>query len=129
MARSSDHGKYHIADRIALGANKSSVKDWINGVRTAAPKQETKESLADEPLYEAERLRIIYQLITNSQEEGGAGITPKEGNWTHVESIFALHDHEFNKLWIKEWSSSYIVKQEHLDAIRDRFGERVSCRT
>jgi anoctamin-10 len=101
------------------------VRDWIHGVRTAAPSKVTRESLEAEPLYEAERLRIIYQLITNPASEGGAGITPKEGEWQNVESIFALHDHAYNKDWIKKWSSQYILKTEDLDDIRNRLGEKV----
>jgi anoctamin-10 len=78
-----------------------------------------------EPLYEAERLRIIYQMITNPKEEGGAGITPKSGEWKYVKSIFALHDLEFNKKWIKELSNSYMIKPNQLTEIRNRFGERI----
>jgi len=106
-----------------------SVKDWMHGVRVAAPEKETRRALESEPLYEAERLRILYQLITNSKADGGAGITPKEGEWKSVESIFALHDHEANKKWIKKWSTSYFLKTEDLDDIRNRLGEKVSRRT
>jgi hypothetical protein len=35
------------------------VRDWIHGVRTAAPSKVTRESLEAEPLYEAERLHHI----------------------------------------------------------------------
>lgn len=76
------------------------VKDWLHGVRVAAPDKETQRSLAGEPLTEAERLRIVWQLITLPESEGGAGITPKQGEWKLVESIFPLHDHEFNKVRI-----------------------------
>lgn len=101
------------------------MRDWIHGVRAAAPPKETREALQSEPLYEAERLRIIYQLITNPVSEGGAGITPKEGEWDNVESIFALHDHAYNKDWIKKWSTSYFLQAEDLDDIRNRLGEKV----
>jgi anoctamin-10 len=101
------------------------VRDWIHGVRASAPPKETREALESEPLYEAERLRIIYQLITNPTDEGGAGITPKDGEWEGVESIFALHDHAYNKDWIKKWTSSYFLKTEDLDDIRNRLGEKV----
>ena len=97
----------------------------MHGVRSAAPDKETRAALEAEPLYEAERLRIIYQLITNPTYEGGAGITPKEGEWANVESIFALHDHAYNKDWIKKWTSSYFLKTEDLDDIRNRLGEKV----
>lgn len=97
----------------------------MHGVRSAAPDKETRAALEAEPLYEAERLRIIYQLITNPTNEGGAGITPKEGEWENVKSIFALHDHAYNKDWIKKWTSSYFLKTEDLDDIRNRLGEKV----
>lgn len=112
-------GVNNVSDRLLR------VKDWIHGVRSAAPEKETRKALESDPLYEAERLRIIYQLITNSKAEGGAGITPKQGEWTCVESIFALHDHDYNKQWIKEWTSSYFVKPQQLDDIRNRLGEQV----
>lgn len=102
------------------------VRDWIHGVRTAAPTQVTRESLEAEPLYEAERLRIIYQLITNPASEGGAGITPKEGEWVNVESVFALHDHAYNKDWLKKWSTQYFLQTEDLDDIRNRLGEKIA---
>jgi len=105
---------------------RSRVRDWIHGVRAAAPPKETREALEAEPLYEAERLRIIYQLITNPTSEGGAGITPKEGDWENVESIFALHDNAYNNEWIKRWSTSYFLKIEDLDEIRNRLGEKIA---
>ncbi|KAF2473063.1 DUF590-domain-containing protein [Lindgomyces ingoldianus] len=105
---------------------RSRVRDWIHGVRAAAPPKETREALEAEPLYEAERLRIIYQLITNPVDEGGAGITPGEGEWENVESIFALHDLAYNKDWIKKWTTSYFLKTEDLDDIRNRLGEKIA---
>ncbi|CUS07791.1 unnamed protein product [Tuber aestivum] len=77
---------------------RSRVKDWLFGVRPAAPDKETQRSLDKEPLTEAERLRIVHKLITLPVGEGGAGITPEQGPWTLVESIFPLHDHDFNKV-------------------------------
>ncbi|KAF1978416.1 DUF590-domain-containing protein [Bimuria novae-zelandiae CBS 107.79] len=105
---------------------RSRVRDWVHGVRAAAPPKETPEALETGPLYDAERLRIIYQLITNPVAEGGAGVTPKEGEWENVESIFALHDHARNKDWIKKWTSQYFLKTEDLDEIRDRLGEKIA---
>lgn len=105
---------------------RSRVKDWIYNVRTEAPEKETKQAIEAEPLYEAERLRIIHQLITNPTEEGGAGITPKSGEWVNVESVFALHDHHFNKEWVKTLSKAYSLNIGHLDEIRNRFGEKIA---
>lgn len=105
---------------------RSRVKDWIHGVRSSEPAKDTRASIQQDPLTEAERLRIIYQLITNPQHEGGAGITPKKGDWEYVESLFALHDHVYNKEWIKKWSTQYLLKPEDLDEIRNRMGEKIA---
>lgn len=90
------------------------MKDWLHGVRAAAPDKETQRSLDKEPLTEAERLRIVWQLITLPESEGGAGITPGHGQWALVESVFPLHDHEFNKvgfygLWALRFRADGVV--------------------
>jgi anoctamin-10 len=128
MVKCTGHGAYSLFQSICLSGSNlpCRVRDWIHGVRAAAPPKETREALEAEPLYEAERLRIIYQLITNPVAEGGAGITPKEGEWEDVDTIFALHDRAYNNDWIKKWSTSYFLKTEDLDEIRNRFGEKVS---
>ncbi|KXS97871.1 hypothetical protein AC578_5038 [Pseudocercospora eumusae] len=105
---------------------RSRVKDWIHGVRAGEPAHDVRASLEQDPLTDAERLRIIYQMITNYEEEGGAGIRAKSPEWEYVQSIFSLHDHTFNKHWIKKWATEYTIKTEDLDEIRDRFGEKVA---
>ncbi|MCJ1281356.1 hypothetical protein MMC26_000675 [Xylographa opegraphella] len=105
---------------------RSRVKDWLNGVRAAQPDKEAYNSLAVDSMTEAERYRIIYQMITNPKEEGGAGITPKEGEWKDVESIFPLHDIAHNREWVKDWSMKTFLKIEDLDEIRNRFGEKIA---
>ncbi|KAL8907228.1 MAG: hypothetical protein Q9207_001529 [Kuettlingeria erythrocarpa] len=112
--------------RFAQEVYRSRVKDWLHGVRPAEPARETQDTLSGESLTEAERLRIIHHLITSPREEGGAGIIAKEGQWKNVESIFPLHDHTFNKEWIKKWSTMTFLKVEDLDQIRDRFGEKIA---
>lgn len=101
----------------------------MHSVRIRRPEQDSQKAIEEEPLHEAERLRVLNQLITNSKAQGGAGITPKTGEWKDVDSIFALHDHEFNKQWIKHWSKKYLLTEEDLDEIRNRLGEKVCCRT
>ncbi|KAG4027088.1 hypothetical protein MFRU_033g00590 [Monilinia fructicola] len=104
---------------------RSRVQDWLYGVRTAAPEKNMQEALSAEPMTEAERLRLVYLLITKPRNEGGAGITPKKGEWKGVESIFPLHDHAFNKAWIKEITSKYLLTTKDLEDIKDRFGEKI----
>jgi len=117
-----------VASQTHLKAEvyRSRVQDWLYGVRTAAPEKEMQTNLKDEPITEAERLRLVYLLITKPKNEGGAGITPKSGEWEGVESIFALHDHAFNKAWIKDLTSKYFLSAEDLTEIKDRFGEKIA---
>ncbi len=104
------------------------VQDWLYGVRPAAPPRPSQTSTPSESLTEADRLRLVYLLLTKPRSERGAGITPKEGDFECVEQIFALHDHTFNKEWVKKWSTSYFLKIEDLDKIREKFGEKVGLR-
>ena len=104
----------------------SRVQDWLYGVRTTGPSKEWKQSIQEEPVTDAERLRLVYLLITKSKDEGGAGITPKKGEWENVESIFPLHDHAWNKEWIKDLTSKYFLNSKDLETVRDMFGEKIA---
>ncbi|KAF2962839.1 hypothetical protein GQX73_g10732 [Xylaria multiplex] len=102
------------------------VQDWLFGVRASAPEKGITEAFENEPVTEAERLRLVYLLITKPKNEGGAGITPKKGQWKYVTSVFPLHDNAFNSTWIKAWSTKYFLDDEDLDRVRDKFGESVA---
>lgn len=102
------------------------LADWLHGVRTAGPGEDVSKSFKDEPVTEAERLRLIYLMITKPKTEGGAGIIPSTSSWKYVDSIFPLHDHAFNKAWIQKWSSKYLLDQNDLNEIRNKFGENVA---
>lgn len=47
--------------------------------------------------------------------DGGLGITPDSPEWDSIESIFPLHDREFNEHWIRSWK----LKQLASVSIRD----------
>ncbi|KAI1415767.1 DUF590-domain-containing protein [Hypoxylon sp. FL1857] len=102
------------------------VQDWLYGVRINAPDKDVGKEFANHSISEAERLRTVYLLITKPKNEGGAGITPKIGQWKYVISIFPLHNHAFNRQWIKQWSTKYFLNEQDLDQIRDKFGESVA---
>ncbi|PNP45772.1 hypothetical protein TGAMA5MH_02512 [Trichoderma gamsii] len=104
----------------------SRLQDWLQGVRITGPGSDVSQAIHDEPVTEAERLRLIYLLVTKSRNEGGAGITQGQGQWKYVESIFPLHNNAFNKEWLQKWSQKYVLEQSDLDDIRDRFGENVA---
>ncbi|KAJ5618807.1 Acyl-CoA N-acyltransferase [Penicillium lagena] len=100
---------------------RSRVRDWLYGIRNAEPEPAS----AVEAQTEAERLRVVSQMITHPREEGGAGITPNHGEWKNVTAIFALHDEETNKKWMRDWSQKTFLSDEDLDDIRNKFGESV----
>ena len=105
---------------------RSRIRDWLHGVRQIQPVRETVDTLTGGPLSEAERLRVIHDLITAQRADGGAGITPKHGEWKFVEAIFPLHDHERNKKWLSQWAKKTFLTPQDLDDVRDAVGEKVS---
>lgn len=117
-----------VASRQYLASQiyRERVQDWLYGVRTSAPEKVISQAFENEPVTEAERLRLVYLLITKPKNEGGAGITPNVGRWKQVTSVFALHDQSFNSFWIKTWSTKYFLDEQDLDHIRNKFGESVA---
>lgn len=104
------------------------LQDWLHGVRTTGTNtnKEPAAALMEEPVSEAERLRLVYLAIVRTKEEGGAGITPGAGRWKYVDSAFPLHDRQFNGEWIKRLSTRYLLARSDLDEIRNKFGEGVA---
>jgi len=111
---------------LAQVVHRSRIKDWLYGIRQLQPTSSPADTLAREPLTDAERLRQIHHMICCSTEEGGAGITPKHGEWKNVEAVFPLHDHVKNKKWLTEFTRKTFLSPEDLDEIRDTVGEKAS---
>ena len=105
---------------------RSRMKDWLYGIRQIQPVKDAPEALTSNPLTPAERHRQILSMIVAPKEEGGAGITPKHGDWKNVASIFPLQDRAKNKKWLAEFSTKTILTPEDLDEVRDAVGEKVS---
>lgn len=95
-------------------------------MRASAPNKDVTRSFEDEPITEAERLRLVYLVLTKPTDDGGAGITPGSEKWKYLDSVFPLHNHAFNKAWIQKWSRKYLLDQQDLDEIRNKFGETVA---
>lgn len=51
-------------------------------------------------LTDAERLRVVYEILTGPESDGGANISPNLD--PYVESIMALHDDRFDKVRKRE---------------------------
>lgn len=77
------------------------------------------------PLSPADRVRLIHGFISSTPEDGGLGIIPGRKEWDLVESVMALHDHDFNDHWIRLWTRHRIASVE-LEKIRDQFGDSVA---
>ena len=77
------------------------------------------------PVSHAERIRLIHSRITSTPKDGGLGISPDAPEWDRVESIFPLHDREFNEHWIRAWQPSHRATMK-VEKIRDQFGESIA---
>lgn len=60
-------------------------------------------------LTEAERLRLVYEILTGLESDGGANISP--GLDDYVESITPLHNDEFNKVTENERDDIVVLKR------------------
>ena len=73
-------------------------------------------------LTKAERLRIVYQILTETEEHHGAAMIFRDDlPWT----AFPLHDEDVNKKWLKSWSKKWFLDDKDLNEVRDEFGEKV----
>jgi anoctamin-10 len=112
-------------DILSRVVYRSRMKDWLHGIRQIQPLKDAATALTEEPLTPAERLRQIHNMINHPKPDGGAGITPKTGEWKNVDSIFPLHDHAKNKKWLAEFSTKTFLTADDLDELKNCMGEKV----
>ncbi|KAG8703718.1 hypothetical protein FRC08_002668 [Ceratobasidium sp. 394] len=77
----------------------------------------------------AERIRLVRTYITSPTLDHGLGIAPGASNWTRVQSVMALQDHDFNRAWLSDWTRKQVgfsIPLVELDKIRDNFGEALA---
>ncbi|THU94550.1 DUF590-domain-containing protein [Dendrothele bispora CBS 962.96] len=77
------------------------------------------------PLSPATRIRLVNRYVTSLPSEGGLGISPGSPDWDLVESVFCLHDREFNQEWIHAWTTSKVTSVEE-ERVRAQFGDSVA---
>lgn len=111
---------------LAQQVYRSRLQDWLHGVRSTSPATDVSKTIEDEPVTEAEKLRIAYLMITKPENEGGAGVIPGTGKWKYVKAVFPLHDRQFNHDWVKKWNTKYSLDLADLEEIRAKFGENVA---
>ncbi|KAI8334279.1 calcium-activated chloride channel-domain-containing protein [Chlamydoabsidia padenii] len=73
---------------------------------------------------EAVKLQLVYDILTSSEKNGGADISPHVDPF--VESIMPLHNDDFNKKWISTWSKKWLIENDDLCNIRNHFGEKIA---
>ncbi|KAI8061390.1 calcium-activated chloride channel-domain-containing protein [Thamnidium elegans] len=104
------------------------VRDFLLGVRvdeiedTSTSTAVTDQAFND--LTDAERLRLVHEIITQPESDGGAGISVHVDEY--VDSIMPLHDDKFNNAWLKSWSTKWLITDNDLLKIRDHFGEKIA---
>ncbi|THH17844.1 hypothetical protein EW146_g3059 [Bondarzewia mesenterica] len=98
--------------------------DFLHGLTTSSLPSIARD-LDVRSLSPAERLRLVYEYVTSMPLDGGLGVSPLSSEWNRVESVMALHDPEFNEVWIRSLTR-HRVGLDHLDTIRSQFGEAVA---
>ncbi|PPR03916.1 hypothetical protein CVT24_008101 [Panaeolus cyanescens] len=73
----------------------------------------------------ADRIRLVYSYITSTPADGGLGVSPDASEWDLLDSIFPLHDRDFNERWTKAWKPRKIFSVS-LESIRSQFGDSLA---
>ena len=108
--------------RLIKEVYEARCRDWVNGIRVAAPELND----ATETIKDSERLRLVFLMMTAPKHEHGAGITPGFGEWDHVASIFPLHNRDFDRAWLRRWSTKWLVDDVELEHLCEHFGTKIA---
>ncbi|KAJ1976934.1 hypothetical protein H4R34_003792, partial [Dimargaris verticillata] len=122
---------------------RSCVQDWLAGVRTGSNVSDASSDrsvattaedgvqpvgmpapTAASSIPPAERLRLVYTVLTASQQTGGADLHP--ANHPHIATVFPLHNKRFTRGWMKSWSLKWLIDQRDLHLIKDYLGEKMA---
>lgn len=86
------------------------IRDFLLGIRVKGLDDEDAGLGDTTGLTDAERLRVVYEILTGPESDGGANVSPNLD--PYVESIMALHDDRFDK--VKERISDYDLVLRYL---------------
>jgi anoctamin-10 len=70
-------------------------------------------------LSSADRIRLVHSFLTWTIDDGGLAVIPGSNEWSRVTSILAIHDPEFDKLWIRSLTSRALSSVD-FDKIKDQ---------
>eukprot|EP01135_Chromosphaera_perkinsii_P000889 Nk52_evm52s152 gene=Nk52_evmTU52s152 len=111
--------------RLTIEAHKASWADIERGVTSTNMLEELKKNPnSSMELSSAERMRLLRNAISRPRAEGGAGIN--ENSSPFIVEMFPLHDRDFNKRWMKKWSTKWFLSAKDIHEIKDQFGEKVA---
>ncbi|ORX58748.1 DUF590-domain-containing protein [Hesseltinella vesiculosa] len=111
--------------RLAKQFQHEKVQDFLLGVNVDDSELgdlHDKARLAE--LSEADRLRLVHDILTLPANQGGADISPHVDPF--VESIFPLHNDATDDEWIRSWSKKWLITNADLDILRAAFGEKIA---
>lgn len=98
--------------------------DFLRGLPASEILTQDSAALSDASTFSpADRLRLIYEFVTSTPNDGGLGVVPGSTEWTRVESVLALHDREFNDMWLRSWTRRQVgfgIGKTELDKIKDQ---------
>ncbi|CAG8597734.1 22952_t:CDS:2 [Cetraspora pellucida] len=108
-------------DRLKQECERSRIHDWLVGARI----RDIDENI-DGPLSDAERLRLVHDIITNPLSEGGANINPGLSDFELIEGFLPLQDRSYNEDWMIAWSTKWMIDKDDLLRLRNHFGEKIA---
>jgi len=102
--------------------------DFLLGLPSSTLPGQIKD-FVETPLSSGDRTRVVYSHITSLKVEGGLGIIPGVEEWPRLKSILALHDNDFNKRWIQDWTHrlrGFNIPLAELNKIRDEVSYKLA---
>ncbi|GAA5907924.1 hypothetical protein JCM5296_006134 [Sporobolomyces johnsonii] len=112
--------------RVREEVTRERMSDWLHGVASTRPSPREPQDFTSQPIEEAERLRVVYSILTSPREGGSSSIRSSastgptcglpiasqlppspatKSEFPHLISIFPPHNPIYNALWQKRWMS------------------------
>ncbi|KAJ8292595.1 hypothetical protein OF846_004358 [Rhodotorula toruloides] len=111
--------------RVREEVTRERMSDWLHGLGSSRPSPREPSDFAAEPIEEAERIRVVYSILTSPRATQAASIRssastgptcglpvasqlpPTPANkveFPHLIDMFPPHNAAYNKLWLRRWS-------------------------
>ncbi|GAA5975577.1 hypothetical protein JCM11641_003539 [Rhodosporidiobolus odoratus] len=111
--------------RVREEVTRERMSDWLHGLASFKPSPREPSDFASQPVEEAERLRVVYNILTSPRTQSAVSIrsSASTGNvcglpvasqlpptpanrveFPHLIDIFPPHNPTYNKLWLCRWS-------------------------